>query len=74
MEPLKAIRIIEMERTGRGAYRPTGREILMDEDSPLFAMLGASRARETGAMTVEPPMYEDILKIVKEANGDTGTG
>lgn len=69
---MKAVRIIEMQRVG-GVYEPTGREILMDEESPLFDILKAQEARTTGAMSVEPPMFEQIKQIVEDAN-ERGSG
>lgn len=64
------VRILEVVAKGDSAPMPTGREILMEDDSPLFVAFGekGKLAVQTGSLAILPPLFEEIKKIVEEAN------
>lgn len=70
-KPVK-IRIVEMGREpGVEGLAPTGREILMDSDSPLFVTLGEQgrMAVQTGNVAVGAELFEQVKQIIEEADG-----
>jgi hypothetical protein len=69
---VKAIRIIEVKPAGE-TFVPTGREVLMDVESPLFDILGVRQGIGSGALSIEKALFEQISTIVKEAN-EPGSG
>jgi superfamily II RNA helicase len=71
-EPLvQVIRILEV-RFEEPNWKPTGREIMMSADSPLFSHLKeGKKAVAEGFMSVNEGLFNQIAEIVKESDGDT---
>lgn len=60
------VMIVEVEEVG-GVWRATGREILMDADSPLFVGLGdcGSQAVAIGRMAMPTKMFQQVRAIIE---------
>lgn len=61
------VRIIEMVQEGSG-FVPSGDEILMEQDSPLFQTLGdeGRRGAQMGYVAMSTTMFQQLKAIVKE--------
>jgi hypothetical protein len=55
-----------------GGQQPTGREILMDSDSPFFskAVLGdmGKRAIDEGHVAIDSSLFQQLHDVVRSAN------
>lgn len=60
------VRIIEVVETEAG-YQPTGEEVIMGSDSPLFDTFGnrGKVAKQDGKMVMNHLLFQQVKKIVE---------
>ena len=67
------VKIFEVAHTSKG-WGPTGRQILMPPDSPLFASLGDKGrvAVQSGYLAMGKGMFEELVKIIQDVEKEGG--
>jgi hypothetical protein len=63
----RKIRVVEVNQRGPMEYLPTGREVQIDADCPLFELEQWQGGRAMGIVMVDPSVFEQIREIVQSS-------